>query len=169
MKGDFHKEEFVTLINRHKNVIHKLCNIYADTIADREDLKQEIIFQLWKSFPSFRQEAKVQTWMYRVALNTALIGLRRKNRVEQVELHDNHSEIEDVNEEKEIERKINELYRAIQQLNQVEKAVIFLYLEKCPYREIADITGLTEKNVSVLLVRSKEKIRIILGQPKRSR
>jgi len=169
MKGDFHKEEFVHLINRHENVIHKICNIYADTTPDREDLKQEIIFQLWKSFPSFRQEAKVQTWMYRVALNTALIGLRRKNRVEQSELLENHSEIEDLNEEQEIEQKIKKLYRAIHQLNQVEKAVIFLYLEKCPYREIAEITGLTEKNVSVILVRSKEKLRTIMGQPQKSR
>lgn len=169
MRGDFRKEDFVTLINRHENVIHKICNIYADTTPDREDLKQEIIYQLWKSFASFRQEAKVQTWMYRVALNTALIGLRKKNRVEQTELHENHSEIEYVNEEKELERKINELYRAIHQLNQLEKAVIFLYLEKCTYREIAGITGLTDKNVSVILVRSKEKLRTILGQPKKSR
>lgn len=169
MRRDFYKEDFVTLINRHENVIHKICNIYTDTTPDREDLKQEIIFQLWKSFPSFRQESKVQTWMYKVALNTALIGLRKKNRVEQIELLDNHSEIEDVNEEKEIERKINELYRAIQHLNQVEKAVIFLYLEKCTYHEIADITGLTNKNVSVILVRSKEKLRTILGQTKKSR
>jgi len=164
MRGDFRKEDFIILINRHENVIHKICNIYADTTADREDLKQEIIFQLWKSFPSFRKEAKAQTWMYKVALNTALIGLRRKNRVDHVELLENHSEIEDVNEEKEIERKIKQLYRAIQQLNQVEKAVIFLYLEKCAYREIADITGLTDKNVSVILVRSKKKLRTILGQ-----
>ncbi len=169
MKGDFRKEEFVHLINRHENVIHKICNIYADTVPDREDLKQEIIFQLWKSFPSFRQEAKVQTWMYKVSLNTALIGLRRRNRVEQTKLLENHSEIEDLNEEQEIEQKIKQLYSAIHQLNQVEKAVLFLYLEKCPYREIAEITGLTEKNVSVILVRSKEKLRKILGQPQKSR
>jgi RNA polymerase sigma-70 factor (ECF subfamily) len=166
MQGDFRKEEFVLLINRHENVIHKICNIYTSSVPEREDLKQEIIFQLWKSFPTFRQEAKVQTWMYKVALNTALIGLRRKNRVEQSELLENHSEIEDRNEEQEIEQKIKKLYRAIHQLNQVEKAVIFLYLEKCAYREIAEITGLTEKNVSVILVRSKEKLRTILGQPK---
>jgi len=168
MKGDFCKEDFVTLINRHENVIHKICNIYTDTSPDREDLKQEIIFQLWKSFASFRKEAKIQTWMYKVALNTALIGLRRKNRIKQTELLEIHSEIEDVDEEKEIEWKINELYRAIQQLNQVEKAVIFLYLEKCSYWEIADIIGLTDKNVSVILVRSKEKLRTILGQTKKA-
>ena len=168
MRGDFRKEDFVTLINRHENVIHKICNIYADTSHDREDLKQEIIFQLWKSFPSFRNESKVQTWMYRVSLNTALMGLRKKNRVEQTELLDNHSEIEDWNEQEEIEQRIKILYKAIHQLNRVEKAVIFLYLEKCPYLEIAEITGLTEKNVSVLLVRSKVKLRTILGQPKKS-
>ncbi len=168
MKGDFRKEEFVHLINRHENVIHKICNIYADTTPDREDLKQEIIFQLWKSFPSFRQKAKVQTWMYKVALNTALIGLRRKNRVDQTEWLENHSEIEDRDDEAEIERKIKQLYKAIQQLNQVEKAVLFLYLEQCPYREIAEVTGLTEKNVSVILVRSKEKLRMIMGQHKKT-
>ncbi len=163
MKRDFRKEDFVILINRHEDVIHKICNIYADTSPDREDLKQEIIFQLWKSFPSFRNESKVQTWMYRVALNTALMGLRKRNRVEQTELLDKHSEIEDWNEQEEIEQRIKLLYKAIHQLNRVEKAVIFLYLEKCTYQEIAEITGLTDKNVSVILVRSKEKLRTILG------
>ena len=155
------------MVYNHMDIIYKICSLYAAE-EDREDLKQEIIFQLWKSFPSFREDSKVQTWMYKVALNTALIGLRKKNRVEHVELLDNHSEIVDVNEEQEIERKINELYSAIQQLNQVEKAVIFLYLEKCAYREIADIIGLTDKNVSVILVRSKKKLRTILGQQKKA-
>lgn len=167
MKGDFRKEEFVTLINQHENVIHKICNIYADNDMDREDLKQEIIFQLWKSFPSFRKEAKIQTWMYKVALNTALIGLRRKKRVvETVEL-ENHPEVLDHDDKAEVERKIMQLYEAIHKLNQVEKAVIFLHLEKCSYREIGEITGLTEKNVSVILFRSKEKLRVFFGNHKK--
>jgi RNA polymerase sigma-70 factor (ECF subfamily) len=166
MKGDLRKEKFITLINTHENIIHKVCSVYANNSADREDLKQEIIFQLWKSFPSFRSEAKIQTWMYKVALNTALIGLRKKNRVVQTELQDNHAEPIDQNESDELRYKINELYDAIHKLNQVEKAVLFLYLEKCSYREISDITGLTEKNVSVLLFRSKEKLRNLMGKPK---
>lgn len=159
------KEEFINLIRQNENIIHKICNIYADEVTEQEDLKQEIIFQLWRSFSSFRREAKFQTWMYKVALNTALLGLRKKKMVK-TELKEHHNDIPDISHTEGSEEKIRQLYDAIHQLNQVEKAVIFLYLEKCTYKKIGEILGLTGKNVSVIIFRSKEKLKKILENKK---
>jgi len=165
MKRTRSKEEFIYLVSQNENIIHKICNLYAVTEVEKEDLKQEIIFQLWKSFPTFRKEAKFQTWMYKVALNTALVGLRRKKPSE-TEITEQHLAIHDDHNPGETEDKIMQLYKAIHQLNQVEKAVIFLYLERCTYKNIGRILGLSEKYISVIIVRCKEKLRKILENHK---
>ncbi len=139
-------------------IIYKICKLYADG-EDRNDLKQEIIYQLWKSYPSYRGDSKFQTWMYRVALNTAMLGLRAR-KMKYTGLTDQELKIsEDPSELHEEEARVQQLYRQIYKLKDLDKTIIFLYLEQCSYEEIAEITGISSKNVSVRLTRIREKLR----------
>ena len=153
------KEKFVNLVFDNMNIIYKICALYS--YRDDEDLKQDIIFQLWKSYPTYKGNAKFQTWMYRVALNTALLNLRRK-KLNYTQLHDDASSIPELDNNPMAEQ-IKLLYRHISKLNDIEKAVVLLYLEKFSYEEISHITGLSIKNVGVKLVRIKEKLRVMFN------
>jgi RNA polymerase sigma-70 factor (ECF subfamily) len=127
--------------------------------SEREDLQQEIIYQLWKSFPSYKGSAKFQTWMYRVALNTALLGLRAK-KIKYTEISENETNLSfQPFRETEEDTKVKHLYHHISKLKDLDKAIIFLYLEQCTYEEISEITGMNIKSVSVRLVRIREKLR----------
>ncbi len=146
------------MVYTHMGIIYKICNLYA-TEEDRDDLKQEIIYQLWKSYPTYRGDSKFQSWMYRVALNTAMLGLRAR-KIKYTSLSDHALEIsEDPYEQKDEEIRIKQLYKQISKLKDLDKTIIFLYLEQCSYDEIAEITGISTKNVSVRLVRIREKLR----------
>jgi len=153
------EQEFLDHIINNEDMVHKICNIYATSYEERQDLKQEIIYQLWRSFPSFRGKSKFQTWMYRVALNTAIYYKKKKplttNDLSNIEAEEDESY-------KEIEEQLRKLYMAIKTLNQIDRAVVFLYLEKHSYEQIGEITGITAKNVSVRIVRIKEKLRQII-------
>ena len=152
------KAYFVEMVYTHMGIIYKICNLYA-TDEDRDDLKQEIIYQLWKSYPTYRGDSKFQSWMYRVALNTAMLGLRAR-KIKYTSLSDHALEIsEDPYEQKDEEIRIKQLYKQISKLKDLDKTIIFLYLEQCSYDEIAEITGISTKNVSVRLVRIREKLR----------
>lgn len=150
------KKAFSELIKKHQGIIHKVTLVYANGRADREDLFQEICLQLWKSYPSFREEARFSTWMYRVALNTAISNVRKEKKVPMYEqLRETDRIQEDGSDEKE---RIKLLYRAISKLNRIDKAIILLWLEEKNYEEIASIMGTTKTNVSVKLVRIKRKL-----------
>lgn len=150
------EKEFIEQIQKHQGILHKICFVYSNSKADKEDLNQEIVLQLWKSYPSFRKEAKFSTWMYRVALNTA-ITLNKKAVLfenQKTQLSDEYAiaEVNDYSED------IKILYKAISKLSKIEKAIIMLWLEEKAYSEIAEIVGISEKYVSVKLVRSKKKL-----------
>jgi len=150
------KKAFSELIEQYQAIIHKVTMVYANGRADREDLFQEICLQLWKSYPNFREEAKFSTWMYRVALNTAISNVRKEKRSLLFEpLRDNDRITEEGNDEKD---KVKLLYRAISKLNRIDKAIILLWLEEKNYEEIASIMGTSKNNVSVKLVRIKRKL-----------
>ncbi|MBN2773242.1 MAG: sigma-70 family RNA polymerase sigma factor [Prolixibacteraceae bacterium] len=150
------RDEFVSLIQQNIGIIYKICNIYGGAFKD--DLKQEIIYQLWKSFTSFKGNSKFQTWMYRVALNTALFESNREKR-KFAELNPSYDIADHSENPEEKVILVNQLYRHISKLKKIDRAITLLYLEKCSYREIAEITGLSEKNVGVKLTRIKEKLR----------
>ncbi|MFB6343528.1 RNA polymerase sigma factor [Saccharicrinis sp. FJH62] len=154
------ENEFVEKIHRHQGILHKICFVYSNCNADKEDLYQEIVLQLWKSYPLFRKEAKFSTWMYRVALNTAITLNKKAVLFENTKalLRDDMA-IEDVTDYSE---DIKILYIAISKLSKIEKAVILLWLEEKGYSEISEIVGISEKNVSVKLVRSKKKLAKII-------
>jgi RNA polymerase sigma-70 factor (ECF subfamily) len=161
VKNDL-EQEFLNHITHNEDMVHKICNIYASSYEERQDLKQEIIYQLWRSFPSFQGKSKFQTWMYRVALNTA-IYFNKKKPLATVDLK--NIQIGEDTSLKELEEQLQKLYLAIRTLNQIDRAIIFLYLEKHSYEEIAGIVGITAKNVSVRIVRIKDKLRqLILNQ-----
>ena len=160
MKHERTHQHFLELIHRHQSIIHKICFVYCKTRADREDLQQEIILQLWKSFPSFQANAAFSSWMYRVALNTAINQTRRPglliDRSSSPEIPYDPSNFYDLSEEIQI------LYGAISKLRKVEKAIILLWLEEKSYEEIAVSIGITVKNVSVKLVRIRTRLAEII-------
>ncbi len=135
--------------------MHKISFIYANTSLIREDLYQEITLQLWKSYPSFRNESAFSTWMYKVALNTAISFTKKTFLPENGPKDEPSYEMED---DTEYSEKVRTLYKAISRLKKVEKAIILLWLEERSYDEIAATIGISVKNVSVKLVRIKEKL-----------
>jgi len=156
MKQKQNKKVFSELIEKHQSIIHKISRVYENSRADREDLFQEICLQLWKSYPNFREEAKFSTWMYRVALNTAISNIRKSKKNLAFEpLRETDRIPDDSNIEKE---NVQLLYRTISKLNRIDKAIILLWLEEKNYEEIATIMGTTKTNVSVKLVRIKRKL-----------
>ncbi|MES2060648.1 MAG: RNA polymerase sigma factor [Bacteroidota bacterium] len=154
---------FIQLIEEHKAMLFKICRIYQDDEADRDDLMQEMILQLWVAFGSFQGRSKFSTWMYRVALNTAIVFFRKqKRRPDSEQLPDklDHLQAEATDTEK--DEQLALFYKAIQQLNKVEKALIFLYMEDQPYEDIALNLGISEINVRVRLNRTKNKLKEIV-------
>jgi RNA polymerase sigma factor (sigma-70 family) len=150
--------QFVMELNQHTGIIHRVCRIYFTDPIDRQDVFQEIVYQLWKSYPSFKGESKFSTWMYTVALNTAFSQIRKEKRsIQQEPLHDHLSEITPY-QQSDTEEQMNLLYSAINTLSLMDKAIVLLYLEDNSYEEIAAVTGLTKTNVSVRLVRIKRKL-----------
>jgi RNA polymerase sigma-70 factor (ECF subfamily) len=137
--------------------------MYENDPDVRNDLFQEIVFQLWKSFSSFRGEAKITTWMYRIALNTAISGFRKQTRNVRTEdlkeLHLNISDSWEYDGEEDIQR----LHWAIRQLSEIERAMIMMALEEVPYEEIAETIGITQNNVRVRMNRIREKLKKLMG------
>lgn len=151
---------FIQTINQNQGILHKVCRIYCRNQEDHNDLFQEIVLQLWKAFPTFRSESKITTWMYRIALNTAISGLRKK-KITVTELEKISFQIEDRNEAT-IDEDLKQLYKAIEHLSDIEKSIVLLYLEDKPYEEIGEITGITANYVAVKMNRIKDKLRTLL-------
>ena len=158
------EKNFTEIVTIHQGIIHKVCGIYCKDDEARKDLFQEIVMQLWRSFPSFRGDSKVTTWMYRVALNTAISSFRKQVRKPQEEsLTGNIYQIPmPTKYRQEQEEQIQFMYKAIEHLSKIEKAIIMLYLEEHSYEEIAQITGITKTNVGVKINRIKSKLQKIL-------
>ena len=151
------RKEFVDILNDHRGLIYKVCHLYCDDPEDRKDLFQEIVLQVWKSLGSFRQESTIGTWMYRIALNTAITHFRKEKRLGgKVSL--TGIDIPDLNDSSEKEDQLKELFKAIENLDRIDKSIILLYLEEKNYEEISEITGLTRTNVGVRLNRIKIKL-----------
>jgi RNA polymerase sigma-70 factor (ECF subfamily) len=156
------EQQFERQIKEHELLLHKVCRIYAYTDADRQDLFQEIVIQVWKAYPKFKGESKFSTWLYRVAINTAITGLRRqKNFVTSYEPAALPVHIQDDNLHQPQDEQLQQLYSAIEQLNQVEKALVMLYMEDRSYEEMESILGISQGNLRVKMNRVKEKLRQI--------
>ena len=161
------REAFLDRVNTHRNIIHKVGWMYGRNAADREDLQQEILLQLWRSRTSFDGRAALSTWMYRVALNTA-ITFRRRQRPTEPLLREPQIPGQQA-AQAEVAEDLRELYRAIAQLSTIEKALILLWLDERSYEEIAESLGISVKNVSVRLVRTRAKLARRIGAAEDSR
>jgi len=156
---------FLNIVTNNQGIIHKVCSIYCDTLEDREDLFQEIVAQLWRSYPTFRSESKVSTWMYRVALNTAITHFKKSKRRPDRSQYDNSLlQIEDDCYDETFDEQVKLLHSAIAKLTGIEKSIILLYLEDKPYEEIAEIIGITQNYVRVKMNRIKGKLKKLMGE-----
>ncbi|WP_116125893.1 RNA polymerase sigma factor [Lewinella sp. IMCC34183] len=151
---------FLELLDHHGGILLKVARLYADTTADRDDLVQEMTYQLWKSFPTFRGDSRISSWMYRVALNTALGRFRRRE--PRIAFLDSVPEPAAPSGPPENEAR-RRLFAAIRQLDRADRALVALYLEDLSHEEIGGILGLTANHVGVKLHRTKTKLKTLLN------
>lgn len=157
------EKQFIQLLTANQGIIGKVCSIYCNYKEDYEDLFQEITYQAYKGFASFRGEAKFSTWLYRIALNTAMSSFRKKR--PQLDFVDNlPDDLIDTTKPNNDEQQ--QLMYAIKQLNETDRALITLYLDELSYAEIAAIIGISENNVGVKINRIKNKLYEILSNGK---
>ena len=158
------EEKFLKDFEKNQNIAHKICRIYTTNQNAHNDLFQEITIQIWKNYPKFRGDAKFSTWMYRVALNTAISLYRKSTRkVKTQDISDVVYKISSTPYDDTEEIQLKALYKAIHKLNDIDKALIFLYLEDKPYKEISETLGISSVNARVKMNRAKEKLKNMLN------
>lgn len=158
------EHQFVTNLQSNQNIVHKVCTLYTNDKDSHKDLFQEITIQLWKAYPKFRGDAKFSTWMYRVALNTAITLYRKSKRTIRTQDYDSvifKIKADEYDETEEQQLKL--MYTAVKQLGDIDKALVFMYLEDKNYREISETLGISEVNARVKMNRIKTKLRTILN------
>ncbi|WP_044210076.1 RNA polymerase sigma factor [Flammeovirga sp. OC4] len=157
------KNKFISTINSHKKIIYKIVNSYCKDMEDRKDLEQEIIIQLWNAFDKYNPEYKYSTWMYRIALNVAISFYRKEKKwltnndfssVESI-----YSIVDEKDDETELDNNIKLLQQFINNLDELNKALMLLYLEEKSYEEIAEILGISKTNVATKISRLKLKLK----------
>lgn len=159
------KDVFLNIVTQNQGIIHKVCGIYCDTHEDRQDLFQEIVSLLWRSFPTFRNESKVSTWMYQVSLNTAITHFKKnKKRPDRSEIGKSIYLIPDEIYDDTFEDQVKVLHKAIAKLTGIEKSIVLLYLEDKKYEEIAEIIGITQNYVRVKMNRIKGKLKKLMEE-----
>ncbi|MFZ6025272.1 MAG: RNA polymerase sigma factor [Bacteroidota bacterium] len=153
------EKEFIALLNEHQRIIHKVCNLYMDAHADREDLFQEITLQAWKAYAGFRGDAKFSTWLYRVALNTAITFFRKEKRKPDIYSTESVPDMSGHETYDPIEEQVKAMYTAIGDLSKIDKAIVMLYLDDYNYNDIGDMMGITANNVAVKMNRIKTRLK----------
>lgn len=163
MKTELEKK-FLEQLQENQNIIHKVCRIYTTDPDSHKDLFQEISIQLWKAYPQFRGDSKFTTWAYRVGLNTAITLYRKKAKKIDTQSYDgSYHYIENMEYNYEEEEQLKLLYQAIHSLNDIEKALVLLYLEDKDYEEISETLGISEVNARVKMNRVKSKLKKLLN------
>jgi RNA polymerase sigma factor (sigma-70 family) len=150
------QERFQSLVEEHKKILYKVCNSYCRNRDDREDLAQEIIVQLWRSFGSFDERYRFSTWMYRIALNVAISFYRRESTRTRHVISDEEQLLQAIDDRESQPEDIRLLYQFIGGLDPLNKALILLYLDGNGYREIADVVGISETNVATKISRLRK-------------
>lgn len=158
------EHNFVELLQKHQNIVHKICRLYTNDYDAHKDLFQEITIQLWKAYPKFRGDSKFSTWMYRVGLNTSITLYRKSLRrvesqnIEAVAYKLSHEEYDDTKDQQ-----LKQIYAAVNKLNDIDKGIVFLYLENKNYKEISETLGISEVNARVRMNRIKTKLKTQLN------
>lgn len=161
MNAQAEKDQFLTIIRLNKKLIFKVCNSYCKDADDRQDLVQEVIINLWKSYGKYNDKYKLSTWMYRIALNTAISHYRagRRRRENTIPLHDSLLNIADDIYEPAIDDQIKKLYEIISHMDELNRALMILYLDNNSYKDIAEILGISESNVATKISRIKQQLK----------
>lgn len=156
------EKEFLSRIETHKGILYKVSKMYMDNRDDQDDLFQEIVCQLWKAYDTFKGESQFSTWMYRVAINTSIVFLKKeKRKVDKYEIASENIK-EDESDSHIKESQIEHFYKAVQKLDKIDKAIIFYQLEGFSHKEIGENLGISEGNARVKLNRAKEKLKEII-------
>lgn len=156
MQNEKVKEAFLQQLQKHQGIIIKICNSYCSMKSERDDLAQEIVFNLWKAYKNYTPDYKFSTWMYRVALNVAVSFYRKEKRSFQFSSYsENLIVFEDTMNSQELEGNLKLLHEFIQELKEIDKSIMLLYLDDKSYKEIAEIIGITESNVGTKISRIK--------------
>ena len=159
---------FVSLIERNKGIIYKISRAYCHDRDERKDLVQEIMIQVWKSFDRYDGRASYTTWIYRIALNVSISYYRKEKRrkLSHDPVSGGYMDIIDNIPLDETDRNIELLYLFIDELKELDKALMLLYLDEKSYKEMAEITGISESNAATKINRIKEKLRQKFSQIK---
>lgn len=154
------KKDFMNEVIAHQGIVKRICRIYQKGKSDQEDLYQDIVLNAWQAFPRFEGRSKFSTWLYRVALNTAISQVRKNRMLRNWVDVEQAAAVEDTHTDDE---EILILLRAIYRLDPLEKGIVILYLDGLTYRDIGEVTGLSESNVGVRINRIKSKLKVILA------
>lgn len=156
--------KFVKELKQNQGIVHKICRIYTDSEDEHQDLFQEISIQLWKSYPKFRGDSKFSTWMYRIALNTAITLFKKNKKRVSTNSEIDFSTIKIVFDEENPDNseRLKNMYQAIHSLNDIDKALIMMYLDQKPHSEISEILGITEGNARVKMNRAKNNLKLLI-------
>jgi RNA polymerase sigma factor (sigma-70 family) len=153
------EKEFIQSIEQNQQIVHKVCNLYMNNEQDKKDLFQEIVLSAWKGYRNFKGEAKFSTWLYRVALNTAITFYRKEKRqVETTAYKEHYATIISDTQFKEDEQ-LAAMHKAVADLSKIDKGLVMLYLEDYNYQDIGDIMGISPNNVAVKMNRIKIKLK----------
>lgn len=157
------ESQFLALVHDNHGRIERICRIYAWTPQDREDLRQEIHFQIWRALPGLKQAVHADTWLYRVALNTAISFVRKQKAGGRQSVPIGQQQIHELIEREQSttpgqNEQLERLYEAISQLDKVERALVALFLEDLSYEEMAEVLGLSSSHIGVMLHRAKKKL-----------
>ena len=150
------KEEFLEILSDYQGILHKVNIIYFRNTADREDNFQEIVYQLWKSFPGLQNRGSIGSWIYAVSINTSISKIKKESRIEYREKMPESIDKIDIAEELSLSESYRMLLQAIYNLNEIDKSIMLLYLEEKSYDEISEIIGISRSNVGVRINRAKE-------------
>jgi len=153
------KEEFLEVLANYQGILHKVNLIYFRNKTDREDNFQEIIYQLWKSYPGLKNKESIGSWFYAVSINTSISRLRKKSKIEYREELPESPDTTDPDEETSREENFSQLLKGIQNLNEIDKSIMLLYLEEKSYDEIAEILGMSKTNVGTRISRAKDALK----------
>jgi len=165
--ADEHK--FLELVNENRDRILRVCRVYAWNAADHDDLYQEILFQIWRGLPALKEKQFANTWLYRVAINTAISFVRKRaSRLDRV-VHFEHADLTRTIEsrqatEESADDRIADLYTAIYKLGPIEKALVTLFLEDFTYEQMAEVTGISANHVGVMLHRARKKLSSLMKE-----
>jgi RNA polymerase sigma-70 factor (ECF subfamily) len=153
------KEQFLEILSNYQGILHKVSLIYFKSRADREDNVQEIIYQLWKSFPGLKNRKSIGSWIYSVSINTSIARVKKTSRMEYRETLPEVEEEINLADYIELNESLRLLLTAIYHLDEINKSIMLLYLEEKSYDEIAEIIGISKSNVGVRINRAKEQLK----------